>query len=303
MPNLLDETSIIIPLNELKTKRTVSMQQSGSQLTYAGPGNEGLDLLKWINNQIALGNIVIGTTDPQLKIQWKNEGVNLGTAGTVENVNFVGSAVNATRSGNTVTVNVPDTYQTEIQFQNEGTSLGSPGFIKTVNFVGDGVNATLLGDVLTVTITSGSGDSLTLYEYDATDGVRVLATKEGITANWSSGELTITLPNNTSLLSARVYLTDGTNVQSSADGGGATNWIKVKFANTTGYNTAVSDMKIPSVQKCFYASGSPSVSNPYSIDIDNNPNMAVVGVGSNSITLRIWNLIVPNGAQFTFNGI
>jgi len=62
-------------------------------------------------------------------------------------------------------------------------------------------------------------------------------------------------------------------------------------------------MKVPSVQKCFYASGVPTVSNAYSIDLDNNPNIAVVGVVSNSITIRIWNLIIPNGAQFTFNGI
>jgi hypothetical protein len=90
---------------------------------------------------------------------------------------------------------------------------------------------------------------------------------------------------------------------SRADAGGASNWIKIKFDNTTGYNTSVSNMKVPSVQKCFYASGSPSVSNAFSIDIDNNPNIAVVGVGLNSITIRIWNLIIPNGAQFTFNGI
>lgn len=300
MINLLDEKNIVFPLNIIKFKRTSSF---GETKTLAGPGNEGLHLLNWINNQITLGNIniTVSPSDVQAKIQFADEGVNLGTDGTVVELDFVGAGVTATRVGDIVTVTIPgvsSTGQDEIQFQDEGSDLGSPGEIDTINFTGSPVTASKLGSVLTVDI-----DGTTLSEYNAGNGVRVLASDTGVSAAWSSGELTITIPSGVNLITARLSLADATNVQSSADGGGATNWIRVKFANTTGYNTSSTDMKVPSIQKCFYASGAPSVSNAYSIDIDNNPNMAVVGVGSNSITIRIWNLTVPNGAQFTFNGI
>ena len=150
---------------------------------------------------------------------------------------------------------------------------------------------------------AGGGGGSGYIEYDATDGVRVWASNIGVTADWVSGELTVTIPGGVHLQAFRLSLANGSNVQSGGDAGGATNWIRVKIAGTSGYNTSATDMKIPSVQKCMYAAGAPALNNAYSIDIDNNPNMAVVGVGTNSITIRIWNLIVPNGAQFTFNGI
>ena len=43
----------------------------------------------------------------QASIQYQDEGLNLGTAGTVTAVNFTGAGVTATRSANTVTVNIP----------------------------------------------------------------------------------------------------------------------------------------------------------------------------------------------------
>lgn len=43
----------------------------------------------------------------QAAIQAQDEGVNLGTSGTVDTINFVGSGVTATRSTNTVTVTIP----------------------------------------------------------------------------------------------------------------------------------------------------------------------------------------------------
>lgn len=140
-------------------------------------------------------------------------------------------------------------------------------------------------------------------EYDATNGVRVWASAVGVTAEWLAGELTVTIPIGVHLQSFRVGLVNGANVQSGADDGGATNWIRIRITGTTGYNTSFTNMKVPSIQKVLYASGAPGLANAYSVDLDNNPNVAVVGVASNSITIRIWNLIVPNGAQFTFNGI
>lgn len=43
----------------------------------------------------------------QSKIQFQDEGVNLGTAGTVDEVDFTGAGVTATRVGNKVTVDIP----------------------------------------------------------------------------------------------------------------------------------------------------------------------------------------------------
>ena len=42
----------------------------------------------------------------QTGIQWQDEGINLGAAGTVDTVDFTGAAVTATRVGDTVTVNI-----------------------------------------------------------------------------------------------------------------------------------------------------------------------------------------------------
>lgn len=51
--------------------------------------------------------ITSGATGDQSAIQFKDEGVNLGTAGTVNVENFIGSGVTVTRVGNVITINVP----------------------------------------------------------------------------------------------------------------------------------------------------------------------------------------------------
>lgn len=152
----------------------------------------------------------------------------------------------------------------------------------------------------------GNIPNTALVEYQAMNAsntkVRVVATASGVTAAWSAGELIVTVPESVLLISCHVIMTNASNVQTSADTSGANNWIRVKFTGTTGVNTDRTDIKIPSVQKNLFASGSPSLTNPFTVDIDNNPNVACVGVGSNSVTLRIWNLSIANGASFTFNG-
>lgn len=42
----------------------------------------------------------------QAGIQYKDEGTNLGTSGTVDEVDFTGAGVSASRAGNKITVNV-----------------------------------------------------------------------------------------------------------------------------------------------------------------------------------------------------
>jgi hypothetical protein len=48
-----------------------------------------------------------GITDAQKAIAVQDEGSTLGTVGTVDNLNFTGAGITASRVGNTVTVDVP----------------------------------------------------------------------------------------------------------------------------------------------------------------------------------------------------
>ncbi len=47
-----------------------------------------------------------GITDAQKGLQFKDEGSNLGTSGTATAVDFTGSGVTASRTGDTITVNI-----------------------------------------------------------------------------------------------------------------------------------------------------------------------------------------------------
>jgi hypothetical protein len=78
----------------------------------------------------------------QLAIQFKDEGTNLGTSGTVSAVDFVGSGVVASRAGSTVTVTVtggggsPGGSNTQVQYNNAGAFGG------IANLTTDGTNVT-----------------------------------------------------------------------------------------------------------------------------------------------------------------
>jgi len=156
-------------------------------------------------------------------------------------------------------------------------------------------------DVNTWEVIGGGSGSLGVSEYDvsitsgnAGSAVRVVATNTGVTASWASNRLTIVIPNGVRILSADWRMVSA-DVQASADAGTVTNWVQVEFQNTGG-NTGVGDIRVPLVQKTgIPTTGSLSVSNPASIDIDNAPSMAVVGVGSGNIVLRAGGLSV--GAQ------
>jgi hypothetical protein len=106
----------------------------------------------------------------------------------------------------------------------------------------------------------------------------------GTTATWASNTLTVNLVSGTASVDWRLVAAD---VQATADGGGATNWVLVKF-NSTGGNTGIDNLRIPLVQKtAIPTSGTLSVTNAATLDLDNNPAIAVVEVATNSVTLRI----------------
>lgn len=54
---------------------------------------------------VATSTIEVATA--QARIQFRDEGVDLWTNGTVEKIDFVGAGVTATRVGNVVTVTIP----------------------------------------------------------------------------------------------------------------------------------------------------------------------------------------------------
>jgi hypothetical protein len=94
----------------------------------------------------------------QAPVQYQDEGSNLGAVGTVSTVNFTGAGVTASRSTNTVTVDIPSSSgQVNIQMQDEGSNLGTSGTVDTIDFVGAGVTASRASNTLTVTIAGGSG--------------------------------------------------------------------------------------------------------------------------------------------------
>ncbi len=59
----------------------------------------------------------------QASIQFKDEGSNLGTQGTVTAVDVTGAGATASRSGNTVTINVPGSSSTEAIWERKGVAL------------------------------------------------------------------------------------------------------------------------------------------------------------------------------------
>lgn len=163
--------------------------------------------------------------------------------------------------------------------------------------------STIKGALQALETALSSLGGITLYEYSAGTNVRVQATAIGITSTWTAGEFVITIPPGCTLLSCHIVMTDGSKVNTGNDGSGSTNWIRIKIVGTVGYNTSVGTMKIPVIQKAFHALGNPSLTNAYTVDIDNNPSVSVTDVSSNSITLRIINLSIPNGATFSITGI
>lgn len=144
-----------------------------------------------------------------------------------------------------------------------------------------------------VTITGGNTGSKLYVRSDVT----------GVTASFASNQLTITIPGNGKIHSADWRLV-ASDVQASADGGGVTNWVKVRFVNTS-HNTSIDDMRCPDVQKvAIPTSGALSETNAATYDIDSNPAPSVIAVGGNAITLRIGGLSVGGqGYNLKFSGI
>jgi len=90
----------------------------------------------------------------QAAIQFKDEGIALGTPGTVIGVDVTGAGATATRVGDQVTIAVPG-GGFSMDVEDEGVSIQVDPSV--MNFAGAGVTATALLGEVTVTIPGGSG--------------------------------------------------------------------------------------------------------------------------------------------------
>lgn len=91
----------------------------------------------------------------QVQIQFKDEGSNVGGIGTINAVNFTGSAVTASAVGNTL--NVAVTAGGQIIWADDGIPLSNSSVHSTLSF-GTGIAASLLsGGVIRIDATGGGG--------------------------------------------------------------------------------------------------------------------------------------------------
>lgn len=125
-----------------------------------------------------------GITDAQTKIEFRDDGVALGTAGTVNVLDFTGVGVTATRIGNSVTVDVPGGGESSIsgvatvtvpspgRFEHE-QAVAVPGVVNTDNIIVS-LSSHLDSD-------ENSEDALDISSFGATAGTNTILFKLSFT--------------------------------------------------------------------------------------------------------------------------
>lgn len=129
----------------------------------------------------------------QTSIQFQDEGINLGTPGTVDTIDFVGAGVVASRVLNKITVTIPGGGGSGITIQDEGVPL--PTLADTLNFVGAGVTASGAGTTKTITIPGVSGAQVSLQFQD--EGINLGAPGTADVLNFVGGGVTASRIGNT----------------------------------------------------------------------------------------------------------
>jgi hypothetical protein len=124
--------------------------------------------------------------EKQVNLQFQEEGVNLGTSGTVDTVNFTGAAVTSSRVGNTLTVDIPATIGvTNLSYTPSATNgivVSDTGTDATITSV-TGVNAGLATPTMLANshVPTTFNDSGTIdFTVSGTDNQTITATLLGV---------------------------------------------------------------------------------------------------------------------------
>ena len=153
----------------------------------------------WFFRLQALLNQLIPAGGAQAAIQFKDEGGDLGTSGTVTAVNVVGPNITASRVGDTVTFT--ENAQAPLQFKDEGSNLGTAGTATSLDAVGGGVTLTRVGNALTLTVPSPAASQTPIQFQEEGVNLGTSGTVDtanfvgsGVTATRVGNVLTITVP-------------------------------------------------------------------------------------------------------------
>jgi len=183
----------------------------------------------WFQRLQTLLNQLIPAGGAQAAIQFKDEGGDLGTSGTVTVVNVVGPNIAASRVGDTITFT--ESAQAPLQFKDEGSNLGTAGTATSFDAVGGGVTLTRVGAALTLTVPAPAASQAPIQFQD--EGVNLGTAGTVVTANFVGNNIMATRAVDT----LTVSVADQTiNLTGDATGSGTTS-IPVTFATvnaTTG---------------------------------------------------------------------
>lgn len=152
-----------------------------------------------------------------------------------------------------------------------------------LNYYGNVLTVTVNGVSASVNInpTTGSSGS-TIYTYDAGGDVYVKATALGITALKVPGLVILTIPNNTTVLSARLH--------GSASDIDVNKAIVIRFDNIAGI-TNLNDMFPPTIAMYDRIFGTdPTFVVPYTYNISNSPQGQIIAVGNKTLSLKFINM-------------
>jgi len=155
--------------NILSQTLTGQMQTAIQQQIVGTPSTQTSNIAlsqitNWANIIASVNPTSISVTTGQTNIQFQDEGVNLGTTGTVDTVNITGTGATASRVGNTVTINVPGGVGSDEQVKVSATDT-TTGYLDNKIEIVNGTNTTV-----TKTILNPGANEKIQYKIDTTGG-------------------------------------------------------------------------------------------------------------------------------------
>jgi hypothetical protein len=117
----------------------------------------------WVITAVEVKGITTASASGQAGIQWEDEGVALGAPNTVDEVDFTGAGVTASRVGNKVTVNVPGGGGA-LSLETDGVANGDQTLLNLISGTGITLTDDGLGGVTIDATGGGSGTGSNLIE-------------------------------------------------------------------------------------------------------------------------------------------